>query len=708
MSKEAIERIEKLKSWLKDWNYKYFVLDQTDIDESVRDQLKKELIELESKHPEYISPDSPTQRVGSALSGRFEKIPHITPKESLSDVFSLEELKDWEEKIQRILPEVSFEYLCELKIDGLNITIVYENGRFLRALTRGNGLEGEHVSHTVKTIESIPLTLRPIDGIDYAGLIEISGEVYFPKKSFEELNRNLEGEEKFKNARNAAAGTIRQLDPQITASRNLQAFFYSLDADSLKRFGIETQEETLQFFKKTGIRVDQHFKKFHSVQEIHSFIDIWNKKREQLPYEIDGIVVKVNSRKLQKELGSTAKAPRYAVAYKFPAEKSTSIIEDIVIQVGRTGAMTPVAIMKPTLLAGTTVSRATLHNEDEIQKKDIRIGDTVVIQKAGDIIPEVIEVLKEFRTGKEKKFKMPDTCPACGSKVERVEGEAAYRCVNPDCFAIIKEKIDYFVSKHCFDIDGLGTKVVDVLIDEKLIEDPADIFALKKGDLLNLPLFQEKRADNLLQAIEEAKLCELSRFINALGIRHLGAETSEVLSTYIPLENKSVTIEREISESQLSLFGENEKKKASFRVVLISDFLMRVTDFTLEELENISGIGQKVAESIYSWFHNPKNIQLLHKLESNGVKLLIKGGEEISQSLTGLSFVLTGTMEQLGREEAKKEIKRRGGKVSSTISKKTDFLVVGESPGSKLEQAKKLGVPLLREKEFLAKLADNA
>ncbi|MFH1218696.1 MAG: NAD-dependent DNA ligase LigA, partial [Candidatus Peregrinibacteria bacterium] len=456
--KQVKERIEKLKDKIKELNYKYFVLDKSEVKESVRDSLKKELISLEEKYPKFITKDSPTQRVGSALSGRFQKVKHNTPKKSLSDVFSEEEIYAWYERIKK-LTSSPIQFVCELKIDGLNITIQYKKGKFTQALTRGNGIEGENVTHTVRTIESIPMQLN--EEID----LEVSGEVFLPLKSFKALKT-------FANPRNAAAGTIRQLDPKVAAKRNLDMIFYHIDKTSITT--IKSQYEALQTLKNLGLKTCDEYKKINNINDVINFCKSWHKKRKTLPYEIDGIVIKVNDFDQQNSMGFTAKAPRYAVAYKFPATQVTTKILDIILQVGRTGAITPVAVMEPALVAGSTVSRATLHNEDEIKKKDIRIGDTVIIQKAGDVIPEVVQAIKDLRTGKEKPFHFPKTCPHCNSPIKRAEGFSAYRCTNKACTAIHTEEIAHFVSKKGFNIDGLGDKVVVQLIENDLIKDPAD------------------------------------------------------------------------------------------------------------------------------------------------------------------------------------------------------------------------------------------
>ncbi|MFC1810445.1 NAD-dependent DNA ligase LigA, partial [Patescibacteria group bacterium] len=525
---KAKQRIEKLREEIKKRNYEYFVLDKSNVSEAVRDSLKKELIELENHYPDLVDPDSPTQRVGSALSGKFAKVKHLTAKMSLQDAFSAEDVREWAERITKLVPGEKISFVCELKIDGLNITIHYKKGKYARALTRGNGVEGEDVTHTIKTIESIPLELNePVD-------IEASGEVYLPKKSFEKINKEQEakGEEPFANPRNAAAGTIRQLDPQVAANRNLDGLFYEIGQYSNKG-DIKTQENILEEFVKLGLKANPEWKKCKTIDEVIKFCESWHDKRDKMPYEVDGIVIKVNSRDQHKKMGSTAKFPRFMIAYKFPAEQATSVVEDIQIQVGRTGALTPVAHLKPTLVAGSTISRATLHNEDEIAKKDVRIGDTVIIQKAGDVIPEVVEVMVNMRDGKEKKFKFPKECPVCDGGVERKEGEAAYRCINPKCSAKERQNFYHFVSKGAFNFDGLGVRVVDQLLDYNLVKDPADIFSLKVADLMNLPLFKEKRAVNVYEAVQEKKHTALEKFLFALGIRYMGEKSSHDLAKFI-------------------------------------------------------------------------------------------------------------------------------------------------------------------------------
>jgi DNA ligase (NAD+) len=665
---EAEKRIQKLKELIKDLNYKYFVLDQSDVDESVRDSLKRELIELESTYPGLITPDSPTQRVGSALSGRFPKLKHKSPKKSLADVFSSDEINDWYKRVSK-LSSGPIEFLCELKIDGLNITINYEKGLLKSALTRGDGSVGEDVTHSIKTIRSIPLKLS--QDLD----LEVSGETFIPNAEFKKLNESQEeqGLPAYANPRNTAAGSVRQLDPQITASRNLDMFFYHTDKTSLN-LEVKSQEELLQTLQQLGLKVCKHYRKFQRIEDVITFCEQWHEKRHKLDYEIDGIVIKVNDFTQQKAMGYTAKAPRYAVAYKFPAERVSSRILDIILQVGRTGAITPVAVMTPTLVAGSTVSRATLHNEDEIRRKDVRIGDTVIIQKAGDIIPEVVEVITDLRVGSEQSFSFPDHCPVCHSEISRKEGEAAYYCSNKACYAQEKERIAHFVSKKGLNIDGLGDKVVAQLIESGLIQDPADLFLLKPDDVSSLDLFKEKRTSNLFESLNNAKIVKIDNFLFALGIRYLGEQSCYEFAKFIFTHN---------NQSQLS----------------ISDLLEATSALSFDEIKDIDGVGEKIAQTIYGWFAEEDNQNLLKKLESVGIQLDTNHLNS-SGKLEGQSFVLTGTLSNLTRDQAKSLIKENGGKVSSSVSKDTNFLLAGESSGSKLTKAKNLGVSVISEAEF--------
>lgn len=688
MSKpDAEKRIRKLREFLKQWNYQYFIENNTTLSEPARDQLKRELEELEKHYPEFITPDSPTQRIGAPLSGRLAKVRHKNPKQSLQDVFSWEEIKDWEERMTRILPKETFAYISELKIDGLNISLWYEKGQFVRALTRGDGTFGEDVTHTVRTIESIPLQLKePLTA-------EISGEVYMSKKAFEKMK-----DEGFANPRNAAAGSVRQLDPAITASRHLSAFFYTLKTDEDL-----DQEAVLTTLQEQGFPTEPHWKKHKSLESIHHFLDEWAKKRDDLPYGTDGIVIKVNSAAHQQRLGSTARAPRWAVAYKFPASQATTVVEDVVFQVGRTGAITPVAELKPTFLDGSTVSRATLHNEDEIIRKDVRIGDSVVLQKAGDVIPEVVEVITSLRTGKEKKVHFPKHCPVCEAALVRPEGEAIHRCPNAECPGKTREQIYHFVSKKGFDIDALGEKIIDQLIDRSLIVTPADIFHLAYDEIYSLDLFEQKRTENLLKAIEMAKHVPFSRFLFALGIRHLGEKSARDL---VPELQRHLHFKKEklknSSAEQTSLFGDETDESGSIEYTTpgdISDYLTHQADHW-EKLDSVEGIGPKVIESMKEWFQSRDHQHMLKKLTDDGVRVVKEHFiNEHDPAFDGKTFVITGSFESFSREELKSIILRKGGKVSGSVTAKTHALLAGEAPGSKLKKAQELGVQVWDEEK---------
>lgn len=670
---QAKTRIEKLREEIRQRNYEYFVLDQSKVSEAVRDALKKELKTLEEQFPQFITPDSPTQRVGSVLSGRFAKVQHKTRKWSLQDVFSSEEIRDWGERLERFLPGEKFEFVCELKIDGLNVSLWYEEGKLVKALTRGNGEQGEDITHTVRTIAGVPLVLQePVT-------LEVSGEVFMPKKSFEKLK----GE--FANPRNAAAGTVRQLNPQVAADRDLDFFAYSLGKNDLKK-APKTQVEILEQFQRLGLRVNKKFEQKKNLEDVIRFCEKCGKdlsrnerkKRDDLEYEIDGIVIKVNSLDQQERLGYTGKAPRHSVAYKFAAEQTTSRVQNIIVQVGRTGALTPVAILEPTLVAGSTVSRATLHNEGELTRKDVRIGDTVILQKAGDVIPEVVEVLKNLRTGKERVFVFPKKCPICGGEVERPEGEAVARCKNKKCFAVQRENIIHFVSRGALNIDGLGEKIVDQLLEEGLVGNVADLFTLTHDDFLTLPFFKDKRAGNLIKSLEKAKKTELGRLLFGLGIRFVGEQASDLVSVFIEQKNSSEKRGKNLTLKKVGKIGES---------------------VTAEEWQAIEGIGERIGNSLFEWFHDEKNQKLLEELEKNGVTIKRGEAERVSEKWKGKTFVITGTSSH-PREEIKAWIKANGGHVSDSVSAQTDFLVAGENPGSKYEKAKALNVTILGENDF--------
>src|SRR3989338_3287198 len=674
---EAVKRVRKLREEIWRLNRAYFIENRTDVSEDARDSLKQELRALESAFTDLITPDSPTQRVGAPLDGRLPKVRHLTPKESLSDAFSQEELEEWINQMLRVLGEehLSFDFVCELKIDGLNISLVYEREKqevrskrqetvykYLRAVTRGNGIEGEDVTHTVKTIESIPLSFQlPASRFPLPAFFEIGGEVYMPKSSLEKLNSALPDDEKFANPRNAAAGSVLQLDPKVAAKRDLRLFCYAVDFEGAEKLGLKSQSDVLTWLNDNELPVNAEWKICKTIEQVQKIYDSLHKRRNDLLYDIDGVVIKVNDRRLQRNLGSTTKAPRWARAWKFPAEEKTASELDIQLQVGRTGAITPVAHLTPTHIAGTIVTRATLHNADEIDRLDVRIGDTVIVRKAGDIIPEVKEVLKNLRPASAHVFRYPKHCPSCGSILVRPEGEVVHRCPNKRCAAASKERIEHLVSRYAFNIEGCGKETIEALLDQGLISDPADIFFLGVEDLVQLPLFKEKKTKNLLASIERSKRIPLDRFLFALGIRHIGRETAEILAKRIEWPPQNLT---------------------------------------MEELARIDGIGPVVAESLLSWINAEENRALLHKFENAGVIALQPEGNHASQVFAGKIFVLTGILATLGREEAKKMIKERGGKVAGSVSKKTDYVVQGENPGSKLDDAKKLEVKVISEVEF--------
>jgi len=682
--KEAKKRIEKLRKLIRYHRYLYHVLDRQEISDSALDSLKKELFDLEQKFPEFITSDSPTQRVGGKPLEKFKKVRHPTPMLSINDAFSEKDMEDWLERISKLLTseeKEQIDFYCEPKLDGLAIELIYRHGILKIGSTRGNGITGEDVTQNLKTIEAIPLRLREekevIADLEKKGLKEIAqqikkkgykeivvrGEVIITKKEFERVNKEQKkaGLPTYANPRNLAAGSVRQLDPKITAQRKLDSHIYVLVSD----LGQKTHQQEHKILQILGFKTNNKYNRYcHNLKEIFEFHKFWQKNREKLPFEIDGIVVTINSNQIFKKLGVVGKAPRGLIAYKFPLKQATTIVKNIKVQVGRTGALTPVAILEPVQIGGVTISRATLHNEDEIKRLGVKIGDTVIVGRAGDVIPDVVKVLPELRTGKEKEFKMPRKCPVCGTETIRPEGEAVWRCPNPKCSARQTKYFYHFVSKGAFDIEGLGPKIIDRLIDEGLVSDPADLFELKEGDLVPLERFAEKSAKNLIEAIQSKKEISLARFIYALGIRNVGEQTA------IDLANQ---------------FGSLEKlRKAS-----------------LEELEEILDIGPIVARSIYEWFRNKHNLEFLEKLKKVEVKIIEPKKEKKKLNLVGKTFVLTGALKSMTRDEAKEKIRQLGGKVSFSVSKRINFVVVGESPGSKYQKAKKLGVKTISEKEFL-------
>jgi DNA ligase (NAD+) len=718
----AEQRIGKLRKEIWRLNKAYFIDDKTDVSEDVRDALKQELIAIEKEYPDLIRKDSPTQRVGAPLDGRLPKVLHLTPKESLTDAFSYAELEDWETQMRRALGKdaMQFDYVAELKIDGLNISLVYEKGemtdvteviegtegtevqyRLLRAVTRGNGIEGEDVTHTVRTIENVPLSLaiHTSKSTEMPAFLEIGGEVYMPKDSLEKLNKDLDADDKFSNPRNAAAGSVRQLDPKIAASRDLRMFCYMLGSITADAFSLSTQSSILEFFQEHGIPVCQDYRVVTGLEKVQTMFEEIGKKRNDLPFDIDGIVVKVNDRRMQRDLGSTAKAPRWARAYKFPAEEKTAVIEDIHLQVGRTGAITPVAILTPTLIAGSVVTRATLHNADEIERLDVRIGDTAIVRKAGDVIPEVMQVMMNLRPDGSKVFHFPKNCPQCGEPLVRPEGEVAIYCQNRDCPGVKQESIEHLTSRYAFNIEGLGQETVELLLEAGLIADSADIFFLTADDLMTLPLFKEKKTENLMSSIQKAKRVPLERFLYALGIRHVGRETAELLAKNIAWPMSEIKLEESETRLQPSLFG-GEARAVTLHAISIAAIEETLSSVGEDVIASIHGIGDVVAHELCAWIAHKEHKALLQKFEKGGVVCLQPERSTLTQIFAGMIFVLTGTLPTLSRDEAKEMIKERGGKVSGSVSKKTNYVLAGDDAGSKLDDAKTLGVTVIDEAAF--------
>ena len=659
------KRVAELNKLLHEYEHAYYVLDKPLVPDAVYDQLLHELIALEKENPSLIYPDSPTSRVGGAVAEGFKKVTHRYPMLSLSNAFSEEDLRDFDRKIRQAIGN-HFSYVCELKIDGLAISLKYENGVFVQGATRGDGAVGEDITANLRTIRAIPLRLKePVT-------IEVRGEAYMPKKSFEALNKKREenGEELFANPRNAAAGSLRQLDPKIAASRNLSTFIYAIGGDG-EAYGIDSHAEMLDYLETLGFPSNKERQLCATIDEVLTFITKWTENRNNLPYEIDGIVVKVNRYAHQDELGFTAKSPRWAIAYKFPAEEVVTKILDIELTVGRTGVITPTAILEPVLVAGSTVGRASLHNEDLIREKDIRIGDTVIVHKAGDIIPEVVGVILEQRPEDAVPFEMPTHCIACDSELVRIEGEVALRCVNPTCPAQIAEGIKHFVSRNAMNIDGLGEKVVEQLLRENYIKDVADLYHLQVEQLVKLERMGEKSATNLVNAIERSKENSLERLLFGLGIRHVGEKAAKILSEQF-------------------------------------ETMDRLMEATEEQLTAIYEIGDKMADSIVTYFHQDEVKELITRLKDVGVNMTYKGKKvqvEIGENpFAGKTIVLTGKLSQLTRNEAKAKIEELGGTVTGSVSKKTDLVIAGEDAGSKLTKAQELGIEVWDENRLVEQL----
>ena len=682
MNKEsAKQRIEKLKKVINHHRYLYHVLDRQEIPDPAVDSLKDELVKLEKQYPDLITPDSPSQRVGGKPLDKFEKVEHRVPLLSIDDIFTKEDLEAWERYLKKLQPSAEFDYFCELKIDGFAITLIYDKGILKTGATRGDGKIGEDVTQNIKTIESIPLKIeihQPIadksnearlEGTIKGGRIEVRGEVYMEKDSFNKINRERikNGESAYANPRNLAAGSIRQLDPELAGSRDLKFLAYDLvfdmSSDSVSDIGIAYHSQEHDILDDLGFRTQ----KGKICKNLGEIIDFWRetqKNRDKLPFQVDGIVVLVNDNQLFDRLEVAGKSPRAIRAFKFLAKQATTKVVDIKVQVGRTGAVTPVAMLEPVRIEGVTITRATLHNEDELERLGVKTGDTVVIERAGDVIPAVLMVIKELRDKKEaKSFVFPKKCPVCGKELVRPKNEVVWRCPNDNCPARKREFLEHFVSKKAFNIEGLGPKIIEQLNISGLVSHPADFFSLKQGDLMSLERFAEKSADNLITEIRNKKRVSLERFIYSLGIRHVGEETALDLAGH---------------------FKTLDGLKKAF----------------IDELVSIPDIGEKVAQSIYNWFNDKNNLLFLDNLQKSGVEISAPPQKE-NKVLEGKSFVITGVLEKMSREQAQRRIWESGGKVLDSVGKNTDFLVVGKNPGSKLNRAKKLGVNIISEEEFL-------
>lgn len=661
----AEQKISEVRTLLNQYGYEYYVLDKPSVPDAEYDRLMQELLELEEKFPQLKTPDSPSVRVGGEVLDVFEKVEHRTPMLSLGNAFNEQDLRDFDRRIRQAVGD-DFSYVCELKIDGLAVSLRYEDGLFSQGATRGDGTIGEDITANLRTIKSIPLRLtEPVS-------LEVRGEAFMPKRSFEVLNeaRKERGEELFANPRNAAAGSLRQLDTKMAASRRLDIFLYGIGNPG--DLGVVSHSEGLDYLDKLGFKTNKERRKCVTIDEVIDYVNGWVEKRPHLPYEIDGIVIKIDSLEQQGALGTTAKSPRWAIAYKFPAEEVVTTLKDIELSVGRTGVITPTAILEPVKVAGTTVQRASLHNEDLIREKDIKIGDKVVIKKAGDIIPEVVNVLADQRTGEEVDFHMPTHCPECESELVRLEGEVALRCINPKCPAQIREGLIHFVSRDAMNIDGLGEKVISQLFAEKLISDVADIYKLSYDQLIALERMGDKSVSNLLKAIEASKENSLEKLLFGLGIRHVGAKAAKTLAQE---------------------FGAME----------------RLASASKEDLIAINEIGDKMADSIVSFFEQEEATELLQELASFGVNMEFKGARKVSAEesnsiFAGKTVVLTGKLERLSRNEAKEKIEALGGNVAGSVSKKTHLVIAGEDAGSKLAKAQELGIEVWDEEKLLEEL----
>lgn len=659
-------RIDELIDLINYHSDKYYNEDSPEISDFEYDSLMKELIKLEEENPEFKRVDSPSSRVGGKPLDKFKQVTHKIPMLSLSNAYSAQDLKDFDKRVKESIGN-SVEYVVEFKIDGLSVGLTYNDGIFTTGATRGNGVIGEDITQNLKTVKTIPLRINDNEEV------VVRGEVYISKDNFEKINKQQEenGLQLFANPRNLAAGTLRQLDSKLTAKRPLDIFIFNLEYTQDTKF--KTHSESLEYLNGLGFKVSPNYKVCLSIDEVIDHIEYWTKNRSDLSFEIDGMVIKVNDLEKREEMGYTAKSPRWAIAYKFPAEQKKTKLLDIIVEVGRTGTITPTAILEPVRLAGTTVSRATLHNEDYINEKDIMIGDTVLVQKAGDIIPQVVEVVKEERTGNEVKFKLPDKCPVCSEPTVRLEGEAAVKCINMSCPAQIRRGIIHFASRDAMNIEGLGESIVSLLLDNNIIKDIADLYYIKKEDLVNLERMGEKSAGNLINAIEKSKENDLYRLINGLGIKYIGVKGAKVLA-------KSFS---DIDE---------------------------IINATSDDLINLEEFGEIMANSVVQFFKEEKNIEVINKLRSAGVNMssITSDNEDIESIFEGMKIVLTGTLPTLKRNDAKEMIEKRGGKATSSVSKSTTFVLAGEEAGSKLTKANELGITVIDEAKFLELLELNS
>jgi len=669
------EKINELRSKLHKWNHAYYILDNPDVDDAVYDAALRELIELEKQYPELITLDSPSQRVGTEPVSDFKKVIHKTPLYSLDNAFGNEELGSWEEKIFRVLGleygKDNIEYVCEMKIDGLAMAITYEDGILTLGATRGDGDVGEDITNNIKTIKSVPLILNK----EIKGVLEVRGEAFMPVESFEKLNKrskdapsgrlNEKDEKIFANPRNAAAGSLRQYDSKITASRDLDIFTYAGVWNGVKDIkSPKSHWESLGLLKDFGFKVNKTSKLCKNLNEVKEYCKTWDEKRSGLSYAVDGVVIKVNDLSIQEELGFTAKSPRWAIAYKYPPEEAKTKVLSIICEVGRTGALTPVANLEAVIVSGSTVKRATLHNQDIIDKLDVREGDIVTLRKAGEVIPEIVSVDKEKRNHNNPPYKLPDKCPVCNSKVEIEEDESAIRCLNYDCPAQIQRRIEHWCSRDAMDLDGVGESLIEQLLKNELVKDPIDLYFLKQEDLVNLERMAEKSATNAITSIQSSKERTLDRLIFGLGIRHVGKTIAELLS-------------RRFSSIE------------------------ELSNVSLEQLTEVDGIGPKIAKSVIDYFKLESTHRIIEKIKKSGIKQVAKTISVKDSKIVGKTFVITGSLESIGRSKAEEIIKGLGGRAGSSISKSTDFLVVGSEPGSKLKKAKKLGINILNEEEFL-------